>query len=153
MVGSVLSGSLGCHSHVQLSAPAATAPPHERLQAYQQLRPTQVRSVTTVATSGGGLFVSRQVTSLDLASKLRVYHPEDLLPVVPPQSATALAVKDSVTAKNAKLITLFSSLAVMVAGGIPLAVEMATSCGRLRSCQLGGASIGGMIVLSVGALG
>lgn len=68
----------GCHKHVQLQVPPpVSAPVEERIQAYQQLKPLIHREIYTVNGYGTSVY-----HSLTLANGIKVYHPEDLIPVV-----------------------------------------------------------------------
>lgn len=76
--------SVGCMQHVKLELPPpATAPVEERVQAFEQLKPRIYHEFRTVNQFGATVSSS---TSLLLANGKKVYYPEDLLPVVGPDS-------------------------------------------------------------------
>lgn len=75
--------------HYSLSTPPPSAPPLERLDAFNRLRPTSVDSVTTCSRRRG--CNTRQY--LVLADGREIWHPEDLEPVVAPQSAAGVAAR------------------------------------------------------------
>src|SRR5688572_4054989 len=85
----------GCHPHVQLQAPDTGAPPEVRMQAFAKLRPISMQQTAHYAVSRYGA-VSYAGTSTDymqLAGGTRVYHAEDILPVVTAGSAAARAAE------------------------------------------------------------
>jgi uncharacterized membrane protein YedE/YeeE len=84
----------GCVPHASLTAPAARAPATERLGAYERLSSRARQDTVTVATLWR-LPVSRTTDFIALGDGSRVYHAEDLLAVVPPDSPTARAAERS----------------------------------------------------------
>ncbi len=78
-----------CAAHVQLRAPPPTAPLAARQRAYAALRP---KRATTMVNPGNGCLTFSGFGSMQLADGQWVDHGEDLLPVVPPGSACALAL-------------------------------------------------------------
>lgn len=79
-VGLVL-GACG-HPHYSLSAPSPSAPPAERMQAFYRLHASAVGEQTTCSNRGG----CSSTQYLVLADGTEIWHPEDLAPVVAPQS-------------------------------------------------------------------
>lgn len=100
-----------CHAHVQLSAPPASAPSAERLGAYQRLRATGYQQTQVVTVGQYGVTgVTRTTDFLQLQSGERVYYPEDILPVVGPDSPAGLAAAASVSARDTGAI--FNGIAI-----------------------------------------
>ena len=77
------------HPHYSLTVPPPTAHPMERLAAFHQLRPTGMGAVTTCSSRGG----CNTKSYLVLADGREIWHPEDLEPVVAPQSRAGVAVR------------------------------------------------------------
>ncbi len=76
----------GCGVHVTLSAPSRHAPIAERIEAYDRLRPVGYRQTRVMQ---GFVEQSRSTDFLMLHGGSRVEYPEDLLPIVPPNSPVA----------------------------------------------------------------
>lgn len=86
--------------HVQLAPLPPTATPGQRVQAYGQLHAVSEKTTWSTSCSGrGGCSTSVQKTLL-LADGTHVHYPEDLLPVVAPDSGAARAVHASLRAKR-----------------------------------------------------
>jgi hypothetical protein len=96
--------------HVTLTAPAQTAPLEARIAAYRQLR---LKSRIEVVKYDGRT-IGSSTRSLILADGTRVYHFEDLLPVVSPDSATAKAVLESERLERRALPLLWGGAAAMM---------------------------------------
>ncbi|MFT7582066.1 MAG: hypothetical protein ACI9MR_003747 [Myxococcota bacterium] len=71
-----------CIQHVTLDAPPVTVSFEQRVQAYESLRPKERNTVMV-----NGSVTNRSIT---LANGTKVHAPDDLLPVVEPNSDTAL---------------------------------------------------------------
>ena len=84
----------GCVPHARLTAPAASAPATERRGAYERLSSRTRQDTITFATLWR-LPVKRTTDFIVLGDGSRVYHAEDLLAVVPPDSPTARAAERS----------------------------------------------------------
>lgn len=103
VVGTCLSvtlsfGATACGSepHVGLNAPSARASFEERGRAYDQLKPLSMHETHTTYLQGGSPVGSERTTDyLQLADGRRVYHAEDILSVVPSDSAAATAALES----------------------------------------------------------
>jgi hypothetical protein len=81
---------VGCvSSRVTLVAPAANAPFETRRAAYEQLAPVGMDERITMGVHGSS-------NSLRLGNGEEVWDPEDLLPVVDPNSRTARAIRQSI---------------------------------------------------------
>ncbi len=91
--------SAGCVPHARLTAPAPGAPATERLGAYERLSSRARQDTITVATLWR-LPVRRTTDFIALGDGSRVYHVEDLLDVVPPDSPTARAAERSRRARK-----------------------------------------------------
>jgi hypothetical protein len=72
--------------HYRLEAPAPQASPREKLDAYEKYRPAAEASLVAVSS---GTVVAKTTDFLVLGNGRRVYHPEDLAPLVAEDSATA----------------------------------------------------------------
>ncbi len=80
----------GCgEPHVVLHAARPEAPLPERQKSYQHLRPAATAQTLVVNQSDGSITAGR--SSVILANGLTVHHPEDMVPVVDDDSATAEA--------------------------------------------------------------
>ena len=112
----------GCYAHVPLEAPPASAPVPQRIAAYEELAPTQVhRTQNFVAT---GYVVSQGLRTTDymrLKGGAKVHFPEDLLPIVPEGSSTALRAMESVEDRSSASAYSWLFVGSMV-GGSALAV-------------------------------
>jgi len=92
-------GLSACQAHVTLLAPRADAPLEERVKAYQVLKPISSHELVLITTQGGMVTGTSSTPSyLQLNGGARVYHVEDLLPVLPPDSAAARAAEVSQSA-------------------------------------------------------
>ncbi|MEM9192341.1 MAG: hypothetical protein AAGF12_24415, partial [Myxococcota bacterium] len=114
---------VGCRGHVQLSAPDRTAPLQARVQAYEELRPTLLQQTQNYHVGAFGA-VSRGLRTTDYIitnGGERVYHPEDLLPVVDPDSPTAIAAEES-DAKKATAAWLAPLFVGSIAAGAAVAL-------------------------------
>lgn len=94
MASAVLSAGSGCRharAHVRLDPPAATAPLDQRAAVYRSLKTREIHRVVR-----GSLLMGRTITidHLETMDGRRIFHPGDLAPVVPPDSATARAITE-----------------------------------------------------------
>ncbi len=114
--------------HVRLSAPDASAPPKERLKAYGKLRPLSMHE-THVTTLQGGVPVGsyRQTDYLQLASGQRVYHAEDLLPVIPEQSVSAAAAREAESSLSTANTLQWVAVGLMVVGGMVMVASVTSA--------------------------
>ena len=78
--------------HVTLPTVPPDLLPEQRVQMFNQLYATRENTVITTSCQAGGGCSTNVDKTLYLANGTQVYHPEDLLPVVGPDSATARAV-------------------------------------------------------------
>jgi hypothetical protein len=88
----------GCYSHVSLSADRASAT--GRLASYEKLRPVRRAKKVHVTVSDSSVSI-REYEELILANGVRVFHPEDLRPVVAKDSLTAKYIRDYLGMKDA----------------------------------------------------
>lgn len=101
----------GCKAHVKLRASGPSTPLKQRLAEYDEIRPaTQVRKPYLYVITA----VERHF--LLLASGRRVYHPEDLLQVVKPDSPTAGYVRRVQRLRRIQFWVGLASMAVTIAG-------------------------------------
>lgn len=95
-----------------------TIPPdltvEQRVQVFNDLHATGEKTVTTTNCNGMGGCSTNVDKTLYLANGTHVYHPEDLLPVVGPESATALAVRDVHEARRKARVYSWVSIASAV---------------------------------------
>ena len=131
----VLLSASGCYAHVQLQAPPPSAPLQARVKAYNALKATSYSLVET--RDQYGILLRRQPNLLNLADGKEVHYPEDLLPVVAPDSACALAVKRYLPA--VRTAHMLSAVGYTVAFGA--GAWMLASLGNLGS-SAGGANTG-----------
>ncbi|HEY5947957.1 MAG TPA: hypothetical protein VIV40_20815 [Kofleriaceae bacterium] len=83
---------VGCKPHVTLVPPPPDATPDQRVQAFNQLHAVSEKTTTTTSCGGGGGCSTTVEKELNLANGTRVYYPDDLLPVVHPESESAREV-------------------------------------------------------------
>ena len=107
-------GACAAQPHVRLAAPAAGAPPAERVAAYEKLRGLG-QSETVIADARGDV-VGQSADFLALGSGEVVYHAEDLVPVVPAESDTAHAARRAEHLDGAAWPWQLAGLVVGVAG-------------------------------------
>jgi hypothetical protein len=101
----------GCKAHVKLRASGPSAPLKQRLAEYEEIKPaTQVRKPYLYVITA----VERHF--LLLASGRRVYHPEDLLQVVKPDSPTAGYIHRVQRLRRIQFWVGLASMAVTIAG-------------------------------------
>ena len=102
----------GCGAHVQLpSPPPREAPPAQRLGFYQQHRPVALNTMTSVFVNRYGYAgTTTSVQGVLLADGTTVQMPEDLHPLVDPDSVTAQSAERS---RRARGVT-----AGLLAGGL-----------------------------------
>lgn len=106
-----------CHGHVQLRAPLKQAPVEIRLDAYEKLRPLGYRQTTTT-TYRGFTKVSESTTLdfLQLSNGVRVYHTDDLLPLLEPGSGAYVAARDAESDATTASWLLWGGAVVGLAG-------------------------------------
>lgn len=90
-------GLTACQAHVSLKAPPPEAPLEDRVKAYEELQ--RLSSYELVSVRAGAV-VSSAPSYLQLRNGARVYHPEDLLPVLAPTSVAAQAATESQAARG-----------------------------------------------------
>lgn len=114
-----------CNAHVQLpEAPGRGDPFPQRMAAYQQLRPSMLTTTTQLTMTRYGMVTGSYTTlnQLILANGAAVYHPEDLLPLVDAQSATAVAARESADERGVSNILVGSMIGASLLGtGLTLA--------------------------------
>jgi hypothetical protein len=110
---------VGCEPHQQLNAPPATASEAERLAAYGKLQPLSMHS-TDITYLRGGVAVGheREVDYLQIADGRRVYHAEDILPVVAEDSPAATAAKRSSSKRQLGDALYWGGVAALTAGAV-----------------------------------
>ncbi|MEI6804977.1 MAG: hypothetical protein WCK49_00535 [Myxococcaceae bacterium] len=139
---------VGCQAHVQLSAPPlADAPIKERVKAYDELKPIVHRELYIVNGYGG---VSSNSSSLTLGNGQRIYHPEDLLPVVGPNNKFAESTQQYLEYNRLGTTFMWSGLGVEILGTSLMLAGIPRSFGR-NSGEIGPTfAIGaGMVVLGL----
>jgi hypothetical protein len=95
--------------HVTLPTIPPDLPPDQRVQVFNDLHATGEKTVTTTSCNGMGGCSTNVDKTLFLANGTRVYHAEDLLPVVGPESTTAGAVRDmQESRRKARVYSLIS---------------------------------------------
>jgi hypothetical protein len=103
------------HPHYSLSVPPPTASPIERLQAFNRLRSDAVGVMTACSNRSG----CRSTPYLVLVDGREVWHAEDLLPVVAPDSEAARDHRDY---KRAKAHQLFWTLGLFAGAAAGIAM-------------------------------
>ncbi|HEY4176461.1 MAG TPA: hypothetical protein VGM90_06505 [Kofleriaceae bacterium] len=89
--------------HVTIAPPAPTLSPDQRVQYFMANEPTKTDSYF-VSYDGGPKELTGQV--LVLANRTEVDAPEDLLPLVGPDTATARAARAAVDARRSRLVAI-----------------------------------------------
>jgi hypothetical protein len=108
----------GCLVNVPLQAPPPNASPDERMQAYANLAPAA--TTTSVVVTNNAVTVHSE---LILHGGQIIADPADLLPVVDPQSVTAVAAQRSADARSTARVWGIAALVGVVAGAIVLAAD------------------------------
>jgi hypothetical protein len=132
-----------CISHAHLAPPPVAAPAGDRLAVYQQLSPR-----------GFGSFQNQHANDLGflvLGDGTRVYFPEDLEPVVPPDSPTARAGRAHESAwSRAKHWMKIGAVGFAAAIVVPVVALATMHDDDTRTEVMVGGAAGGMIVGWVG---
>jgi hypothetical protein len=143
--------------HVTLPAVSPNMTAEQRVQMFNELHATGERTLTTTSCGGGGGCSTNVQKTLYLANGTQVHHPEDLLPVVGPESVTARAVGDVHKARRKALGYAGISLASAV-GFITIALisisgdDLEPGFGFSGPAKLGMLATGaGVVVGSIGA--
>jgi hypothetical protein len=90
-----------CYDRALLKAPNAAAPIEQREAAYERLRPISYHQTHLIYVQGSVPVATEKSTDyLQLADGTRVQYPEDILPVVPKGSPSALAAERSQTKRT-----------------------------------------------------
>ena len=97
------------HGHVSFPTPPPTLTPEQRVGAYNQLVGTEEHTV-----------VSRNYSShsIILANNLEVYYPEDLEPLVRPDSETMRHVNASLRARHSRSMWRLAGYPLAIVGGL-----------------------------------
>jgi hypothetical protein len=151
IVSGVVIATVACGApHAYLQAPPPTAPVETRVQAYEQLRPL---GSLTVVTTYHGQPTDVHPDHLQLASGQRVYHVEDLEAVVPPDSPTARAARESrAAARKVRTWGTFSLIATAVGTSLMLSAIAVADPDNTRPAMTlvlagGGVAIAGAVML------
>ncbi len=141
---------LGCGAeHVALSAPPASAPPAERIAAYEKLRPLAAAEAQTGIRGAAPADVLRTTEELQLAGGPRVSRAEDLLPVLPRDSEAARAAESS-GSRNSVAGWLTAGGFALLAAGVIVGVSPFVSTEKGESIDLKPVYLGtGLVVLSL----
>jgi hypothetical protein len=108
-----LIATAGCSPHVVLSAPPRNAPLADRQAAYRLLRPVSAAEISYSSSTSVD-------TELTLANGTTVYHAEDILPIVPADSASAAYVRRSLSKDSTGSVCVLVSTLSAVAFGLLL---------------------------------
>ena len=100
----------GCAGHVQLAAPPANAPPEVRAAAYDDLRPIEYATVSNLKSG------YTDVAFLELNDGTKVKLPEDLLPLVPPDSPAAQSMRDARSQRHTNHLLALGGTVGLLAG-------------------------------------
>lgn len=140
----------GCAAHVQLpSPPPREAPPSQRLAFYQQHRPVALNTMTSVFVNRYGYAgATTSVHGVLLADGTTVQMPEDLHPLVDPDSVTAQSAERSQRARGVTAGVLAGGIAA-TGLGIALLIPAFTS-GSDRSSSGSSGVDSGLLWTSVG---
>lgn len=117
--------SCGCHPHVRLDPVDPRADAEERQRIYERLQPIDRGRGVYVTLAEDRVEPALDVEFLLLANGAKVYHADDLLPVVPVASTTARAGEDYAqwraidTLSSGVGVALVSTGAVVAAAAIP----------------------------------
>jgi hypothetical protein len=138
-----------CARHVTLKAPTADAAPEDRLKAYEALAPSSLRIIKWVG-NGSAARGGTSTDSLALADGRRVYHVDDLLPVVDPKSQTVADIAAADEAGRKASYTFLGGVVAMVAGAVLMGVDLASSSKRGVPFYAGaGLGVGGIISIPI----
>jgi hypothetical protein len=126
--------------HVRLRAPDARAPEGERLGAYVRLRAHPRRA-----------YLDETFEDLQLGDGTRVWHPTDILSVVPAGSRAALAAGRSESLRGTATGLRYGGLALVLAGGVWMAIGLGANADRFLESvpfDLAFVTIGGGVVVA-----
>lgn len=116
-----------CYAHVPLEAPKPTATPQERIEAYEELAPTQVHRTQNYVVTGYVASPGIRTTDyMRLKGGAKVHFPEDLLPIVPEGSSTALRAMESVDDRSSASWYSWLFVGSMVGGSAVAVVPLFT---------------------------
>lgn len=133
---------VACKPHVNLVPPPPNATPDQRVQAFEQLHATSEKTTWTTSCRGGGGCSTTVEKTLYLANGTRVYHEEDLLPVLPPNSESAREVRAAQRARSRQLAWGLGGAGVFVASFIVFAKTDPESPGLVLGVGFGAALVG-----------
>ncbi|HXJ48159.1 MAG TPA: hypothetical protein VNF91_03235, partial [Candidatus Acidoferrum sp.] len=139
--------------HVMLPAVTPNMTPEQRVQMFQDLYATREHTRTTTICGGRGGCSTSVEKTLYLANGTQIYHPEDLLPVVEPDSTTARAVRD-VHVQRRKALAYGGLSLVSLVGFIAIGFTKVEAGGTsFSTAEKVGllATIGGLLVGGFGA--
>lgn len=105
----------GCLPHVDLRPPAPNFTPEQRVAMYNALHGDSERSTITTTCNRGGCSSNEQ-RSIILANGTEVYHPEDLLPLLPANSVAVRHIEAADQAANRKYWSSFGAVASVAIG-------------------------------------
>ncbi|MFZ5893065.1 MAG: hypothetical protein ACOY0T_18540 [Myxococcota bacterium] len=139
----------GCARHVTLKAPDSSAAPEVRMKAYEELAPDSLRVATYISKYGS----STSVDSLRLNDGRRVYHAEDLVPVIDPRSKAAADIVEMEEEASKARYTFWGGMAAVVAGSVLMIADLAGSEKRGVPFYAGaGLGIGGVIAIPISSM-
>ncbi len=97
------------------------------MASYERLRPRSAMEGVSGLRGGEPASVVRTSERLQLGSGTQVYYPEDLLPVVPRESTTAVAADRASAARSRAAWLTVGGIALVVAGAAVVAAPFVTS--------------------------
>ncbi len=146
--------TVGCHAHVNLDAPTATASSRERLAAYERLRAISMHE-THITYMRGNVAVGaeRRTDYLQLEGGERVYHPEDVRPVVREGSPTWRSIDDYESSGNVITGLLIGGFVAVGAGTAISTAALVTNDGDgVPPLVWAGVGVGGAGIIALAIL-
>jgi hypothetical protein len=113
-----------CAPHVVLAVPPATAPVVERERAYEQLKAESVHQTTFIHSAESRMSDSKFTDYLTLANGQRVYFPEDIEPVVAPNSPADVAARSSASKHSWAFGLAMGAIGALATGAVISALAL-----------------------------
>src|SRR5262245_59942975 len=131
--------------HVTLAPPRPDLTPQQRVEMFNQLRGDSEETTVTTSCSGGGGCSTQVEHTLYLAEGTPVYHPEDLLPVLPPDSESARAIREAHRLHDRQLQWALGGTASFLVGFIWFFARIGSEASTPELVGMGALALGGLV--------